>query len=237
MDNGDGIYLKPYLNHVAAIKVLVNAGFLDSPRWLATANGLFRVNSAYCVHMGFQYGPVEPIWKVIASLKVILRVKTFIWRNECIFDPGCTRWEPILSHGRRLQQECQSAVGAGCRFGNDVALVRNRVRWMRPPEYWSKLNSYGAVRGALGLASCGGVIRPDQGCWIIGFSRGIGVCSVLDAKLWGIYKELLTVWSVGIQNLVIEVDSLDALRVIQQGLTGYQTYAMVSLIVELLNRS
>ncbi|KAL4311097.1 hypothetical protein GQ457_01G028720 [Hibiscus cannabinus] len=110
------------------------------------------------------------------------------------------------------------------------ALARDSIRWEKPPEGWCKLNTDGAVRGELGMVSCGGVISSDRGNWIIGFSKGIWVCSVLDAELWSIYEGLLTAWSVSIRNLVVEVDSMNAIRVVQQGLAGFVSLSIVVLL-------
>ncbi|KAK8507444.1 hypothetical protein V6N12_072703 [Hibiscus sabdariffa] len=76
----------------------------------------------------------------------------FLWtaneRNGRIFDPDCTCWKPILSHGKRLQQECRAAIVAGSQAGNEAALLWNQNRWKRLLEDWCKLNTDGAVRGS-----------------------------------------------------------------------------------------
>ncbi|KAK8497511.1 hypothetical protein V6N12_010213 [Hibiscus sabdariffa] len=82
-------------------------------------------------------------------------------------------------------------------------------------EKFCKLNSDGAVNRISGMASCGGVVRTNRGSWVIGFSKGIVVCSAIEAGLWGIYEGLLTAWLVGVLRLVLQVNSLDAIRVIQ----------------------
>ncbi|KAK9037274.1 hypothetical protein V6N11_022193 [Hibiscus sabdariffa] len=66
--------------------------------------------------------------------------------------------------------------------------------------------------------------------------KGIGVCLVIEAELWGIYEGLHVAWSVGVRKLVVEIGSLDAVRAIQQGLDGRSAFTLVPYIVELLNR-
>ncbi|KAK9984973.1 hypothetical protein SO802_034498 [Lithocarpus litseifolius] len=40
--------------------------------------------------------------------------------------------------------------------------------------------------GLHGLAGCGGVVRNDNGQWVAGFSKRIGVTSSFAAELWGL---------------------------------------------------
>ncbi|KAK8974879.1 hypothetical protein V6N11_066421 [Hibiscus sabdariffa] len=62
-------------------------------------------------------------------------------------------------------------------------------------------------------------------------------CLTLDTELWDIYEGLITTWSMRIRNLVVEVDSLDAIGVVQQGLLGRISLALVRPIVDMLNHS
>ncbi|KAK8589763.1 hypothetical protein V6N12_024154 [Hibiscus sabdariffa] len=68
-------------------------------------------------------------------------------------------------------------------------------------------------------------------------ARVFDVCNLNSdgAELWGIYESLRAAWSVGIRKLVEEVDSLNAIRAIQEGLDGQSAFTPVPYIVELLN--
>ena len=48
------------------------------------------------------------------------------------------------------------------------------VRWERPGQGKLKLNIDGSAQGNSGLASGGGVLRDDQGKWVLGYSKKIG---------------------------------------------------------------
>ncbi|KAL4311226.1 hypothetical protein GQ457_01G016510 [Hibiscus cannabinus] len=50
-----------------------------------------------------------------------------------------------------------------------------------------KMMGYIQTRVNNGLASCGGLVRDFIGNWFLGFAKVIGVCSVLDEKLWDMY--------------------------------------------------
>nr|POF06827.1 putative ribonuclease h protein [Quercus suber] len=49
-----------------------------------------------------------------------------------------------------------------------------QVKWMKPNPGWVKLNTDGAVGGALGKAGGGGVLRCNRGNWVAGFIRKLG---------------------------------------------------------------
>ena len=53
------------------------------------------------------------------------------------------------------------------------------VRWEKPPVGWSKMNTDGSVLGSMGIAGCGGIVRNNQGGWVAGFSRRIGLSNYI----------------------------------------------------------
>ena len=68
----------------------------------------------------------------------------------------------------------------GCKL-----VVLRSIQWERPKQRWKKLNTDGLCNELHGLASCGGVVRNDDGQWVVGFRKQIGVTSSFAAKLWG----------------------------------------------------
>lgn len=81
------------------------------------------------------------------------------------------------------------------------------MRWERPPEGWSKLNTDGAVIGSMGLAGCGGIVRDDHGGWLVGFSRHIGIADSFVAELWGLKDGLILCCNLNITSIVVELDA------------------------------
>ena len=76
-----------------------------------------------------------------------------------------------------------------------------------PQVGWKKLNTDGASKGNPGLAGCGGVVRDENGRWIAGFSRHIGVTSSFEAELWGLREGLIFCSNLNIHSLLVELDA------------------------------
>ena len=85
--------------------------------------------------------------------------------------------------------------------------IIKRVRWEKPQAGWKKLNTDGASKGNPGLAGCGGVIRDENGRWIAGFSRRIGVTTSFEAEVWGFWEGLINCSNLNIHSLIIELDA------------------------------
>jgi len=59
-------------------------------------------------------------------------------------------------------------------MGNKLVL-KIQVQWFRPSPNWFKLNTDGSFLGNLGLASGGGLIWNENGEWVEGYARAIGI--------------------------------------------------------------
>ncbi|MCI50480.1 putative ribonuclease H protein [Trifolium medium] len=60
--------------------------------------------------------------------------------------------------------------------------VALEIGWTVPVNNFVKLNTNGASKEGK-IASCGGVIRGNQGEWLGGFAKYIGSCSAFTAEL------------------------------------------------------
>ena len=60
--------------------------------------------------------------------------------------------------------------------------------------------------GNLGPAGCGGILRDDNGDWLLGFSRKIGITTSFVAKLWVVREGLSLCLHRNLPAVVLELD-------------------------------
>ena len=86
-------------------------------------------------------------------------------------------------------------------------MVLKSIRWEKPNTGWKKLNIDGSLVDSLGLAGGGGVVRDDQGNWVIGFARRIGPVNSFIAELWSLRDGLFLCVQAQVQALIVEMDA------------------------------
>ena len=84
--------------------------------------------------------------------------------------------------------------------------IIKRVSWERPSEGWVKFNTDGAAKGNLGLAGCDGVVKDENGKWLAGFSKRIGISTSFVVELWGLREGLILCSDLNAPFLVVELD-------------------------------
>ncbi|KAL4351429.1 hypothetical protein GQ457_06G031650 [Hibiscus cannabinus] len=84
--------------------------------------------------------------------------------------------------------------------------------------------------------SSSGVVRNDTGVWVIGYSRHLGIYSVIEAELWGIYEGLLSAWSLGIHQLKVKSDCLETIILIQRVNGDHRGLYLIACIADILTR-
>lgn len=102
--------------------------------------------------------------------------------------------------------------------------TRAHVRWLPPSFGEVALNCDGIVTGAGMNASCGGLLRDEDGHFIFGFAPNLGSCSILAAELWGIFHGLRMAWNRGFQNIVVYSDSKNAIDLLTAGCVRSHAY-------------
>ena len=117
------------------------------------------------------------------------------------------------------------------------------VRWERPGQGKLKLNIDGSAQGNSGLAGGGGVLRDDQGKWVVGYSRKIGRTSRFFAgwRITSFLEEWRTSWFLALRDglhlclsknhLDVEVE-LDAKIIVDALTTAQQSDQPVSPLVD-----
>ncbi|KAK8483855.1 hypothetical protein V6N11_024230 [Hibiscus sabdariffa] len=63
--------------------------------------------------------------------------------------------------------------------------------------------------------------RNSSSEWRFSFAHFIGICLVLDVELWGAYYILCYAWEAGNRQIVLEMDSLEAIRVLKDDFNGF----------------
>ncbi|KAG8498348.1 hypothetical protein CXB51_007034 [Gossypium anomalum] len=72
----------------------------------------------------------------------------------------------------------------------------------------------GSVRLEDDSAVARGVVRNRNRGWIIGYNRFLGSCSMFEAELWGILDGLNTLIDRGLDNVMVQMDSLEVMMAI-----------------------
>ena len=85
--------------------------------------------------------------------------------------------------------------------------IVKRMCWGKPNMGWLKLNTDGATNGVMGLARGGGVVRDENGNWVIDFSRRLGNASSFLAELWALRDGLLLCQQLNSPKIIVEMDA------------------------------
>ena len=72
---------------------------------------------------------------------------------------------------------------------------------------WLKLNTEGSAVGNLGIVGGGGLIRNENGDWIIGFARLLGITSGVMVELWALKDGLTLASQLRIADICVELDA------------------------------
>jgi len=93
-----------------------------------------------------------------------------------------------------------------CSFIATKKMSLKSIRWEKPNIGWMKLNTDGVSSGSLGLAGGGGVIRDEEGNWVIGYAKKIGSANSFLVELWALWDGLFLCLQAYIQVVIIEMD-------------------------------
>ncbi|KAL0016957.1 hypothetical protein SO802_004026 [Lithocarpus litseifolius] len=70
-----------------------------------------------------------------------------------------------------------------------------------------KRGTDGSSLGNPGLAGGGGLIRDENGDWVVGFARKIGIANSFMAELWALRDGLLLCLQTHVRAVIVEMDS------------------------------
>ena len=110
------------------------------------------------------------------------------------------------------------------------------VCWSKPSEGVMKLNVDGSSLGNPGRAGFGGLLRGEDGVWVIGFTRFLGLLDNLHAELMAIYEGLRVAWSSNARVVLCVPDSVEAVRLIRSPCPRLHPYAAIIANINALLR-
>ncbi|KAL4340121.1 hypothetical protein GQ457_08G022120 [Hibiscus cannabinus] len=167
---------------------------------------------------------------------VVILWNLWINRNAKVFGSPCVDAGSIVNRSVQLVHITEHAlVNHPVKKPHGTTIATDPLHWDPPPPTWMKINTDGAQREVDGYASCGGVARDSNEMWSFSFSKFIGVCSVLDAELCGAYLGLYFVWNAGFRQVILELDSMDALRILKVDYAG--SHALSGHLIEFCRRA
>lgn len=110
-------------------------------------------------------------------------------------------------------------------------------RWLPPPSNILKVNVDGAVCCHSGRAAIGCVGRDSGGGWIEGEAWNVGEATVIKAELLAVYYGLHLAWKLGVQSVILETDSQQAVDIICNGAwANEELNGVVDACKELIHR-
>ncbi|MFQ6670033.1 hypothetical protein Gotur_035068, partial [Gossypium turneri] len=79
------------------------------------------------------------------------------------------------------------------------------------------------------------VVQDENGVWIFGCNQHLGECSVFYVELWSILDGLNLIERIGHNNVIIQSNSLEAIRAIQDSVSIILNYVLIRRIQRLLS--
>ena len=128
-----------------------------------------------------------------------------IWKSRNSFVFNRKNQSPRLAAD--IFNQTMELMYRACSPRGPAQYIIKEVRWERPPEGRSKLNTDGAVMGSTGLAGCGGIVRDNHGGWLAGFSRRIWITNSFMTELWGLRDGLILYCNLNITSIFVELDA------------------------------
>ncbi|KAK9042194.1 hypothetical protein V6N11_017273 [Hibiscus sabdariffa] len=102
---------------------------------------------------------------------------------------------------------------------------------------WLCLNVDGLVSNVTNYGTTRGLFRDSGRHWLQGFHKALGVTTSLQAELWSILLGLQVTWTNGFCSLFIQLDSLQAIQLIQDHTTASSSNPIVHAIHESTRRA
>ncbi|XP_039011696.1 uncharacterized protein LOC120140781 [Hibiscus syriacus] len=215
-------YLLPLdvILRITVIKTPENRLSCDTIGWRCNINRTFSVKPAYKLNVGSESEIRNPLWNANQRFRACDTANKDVghvlkWCPLALQNQPANNDRIITCSRRLVELSVKANSEENVVHSRVIASVDMNIRWNPPTLYWIKINMDGARCSATGHASCAGVARNDNGDWCFGFNKFIGICSILDVELWAAYYGLRLAWAAGYHHIILELDSMSAIRVIK----------------------
>lgn len=101
------------------------------------------------------------------------------------------------------------------------------MEWSKPHQGRCKLNISGIHRHSPMHAACGGVLRDENGKWLIGFLAKLGSVTIMQAKLEGVRHGLEVVVSRQFHTIHVETVSVAVVELLRAADARYHPYGSI----------
>ncbi|KAK4476678.1 hypothetical protein RD792_015838 [Penstemon davidsonii] len=142
-----------------------------------------------------------------------------IWksRNSAVFANKVEHTREIVFTIKKMVMDFEHAF-PGKKLISKATTVQ--ADWVKPDKGWFKVNTDGSVLVEKKSAAAGGVIRDDEGVWILGFSRNLGDVTITVAELLAAREGLSLAWERRLPCIILELDSEVVVKLIRRADTS-----------------
>lgn len=122
------------------------------------------------------------------------------WRNLAVCDNSFVwpknAWQQIRTKAKEVQDNL--------RRHQRPMKQEMLIAWQPPQHSFVKLNVDGSVTGQPSLVASRGLLRDENGRWILGFTYKVGISFALMSELWALYWGLKLCWDKGYKKVQVE---------------------------------
>ncbi|KAA3474835.1 GTP cyclohydrolase 1-like [Gossypium australe] len=161
------------------------------------------LTSNLCCHLKLQ--DKETTWSCLFGI-----IAWRIWKNRNLSIFQNIDWTPI----ELIKSSLSWAQSFETLNTDSKATVTYSRNLQHCSDNWVHLSSDRAVVRISGNASARGVVRDQNGNWILGFTHFLGRCSSLEVELWGVLDGVLILLNKGYKKVKIQTDNLEVVRVL-----------------------
>ncbi|KAE8691648.1 putative Cc-nbs-lrr resistance protein [Hibiscus syriacus] len=166
------------------------------------------------------------------------RIRLFLWlaskerimtnveryRRSIALQPHCPCCLEAVETTTHALRDCRNSIAVP-------------IHWHPPPGSWICLNTDGAVSSGKATGSIGGLFKDNEGSWISGFNKKIGITNPLQCELWAILIGIQIAWDYGFEKLLIQTDSKEAVRFLHDHKAASSSNSLVRAIERFRHRS